>query len=507
MKKRITCVILVLILLFSLSPPVIAQETVPLICLPGFASIPLVVNDGAEDEYTVFPPSMETAKAALGLLGGVQGNSANSIIFGAINTLFNQLQCDAEGIPMDESVGVKTFSKSLLHHNDEAARYNYARAYGSLTGERVGWANVYIFSFDWRLDTMEAGRELATFIDMVKAETGSDKVNIVASSMGACVAYAYLAQNEQAADSLNTLVIASSAIMGTTLLGDLFTGKFKVTAPGLENLVSSMSDSNVFLNFLSGLFTDTLVFAAKLFKLENSAVMTQLKKDFYAYTAIPIFGNFVGLWNLVPTEVLNEALAFMFPSGVNPVFEEKVRAYASIRDDAEEILSSLMDAGVKLAIVSNYDSQMIPVVESDYVLSDSVIDTRYTSFGATTANRNTVLPDSVSGSYVSPDRMIDASTSLFPEITWFIKGLGHNAPYVVGEEPVNLIMWLLESKTQQNVLSNASFTQFLSYNKATGSISPVTESSSPSPFSSFSNLFSFIFSTLRNMVNRILKLY
>ena len=90
------------------------------------------------------------------------------------------------------------------------------------------------------------------------------------------------------------------------------------------------------------------------------------------------------------------------------------------------------------------------------------------SFGATSANIGKTLSKTylknvaASGmsSYVSKDNMIDASTCLFPDNTWFIKNLAHtNFPSCVN----TLIYEALSSKGQFTIKSNKSFPQFLEY--------------------------------------------
>jgi hypothetical protein len=72
--------------------------------------------------------------------------------------------------------------------------------------------------------------------------------------------------------------------------------------------------------------------------------------------------------------------------------------------------------------------------------------------------------------HISPDNIIDASTCMFPEYTWFVKGMMHtnfNSDYH------NLVKWILASETQPNVFDNPNFPQFLELNKVNDTLSPL----------------------------------
>jgi len=516
---KLISVLLALIMLSALFTPAFAYaadsgEALPLICLPGFAAIPIVANDGQANETNVFPPGLDSLGNITSKLTDIlRGIGTTEPLFTAINAVLEPLLCDEKGTPLDTGITVKSFDSSFAGYGFDDGLWDYTRAYGVLSGRKIGADKVYLYSFDWRLDVLEAGNGLAEFIDKVLAETGAGKVNIVASSMGASVAYSYAAQNDAHAKAkVNNLIMANSAIKGTSLIGDLFKGDFFITAAGLAGLAGSLTDSNDFLYMLAQTLVHTLLWGVKATNLENNAILKQLREDFYAQTAIPIFANFTGLWSMIPDEDADEAFAFMFPKGADPEVKAKILEYYALRAQAEDVLSGLMDAGVKLAVISNYGSNMLPVVKTDSIHSDTVIDTKYTSLGATCSSLNGTLPKGYTQAraccgydHVSPDNAIDASTCMFADITWFIKNLGHNAPYAVGEKPVDLIMWLLESEEQQYVWSNEDFPQFLSYDKKTGGMKPVGQDAEAC--GGILGFFRRVFQIFLKVVNYVLRLY
>ncbi|MBQ3135917.1 MAG: hypothetical protein IJB74_00400 [Clostridia bacterium] len=78
----------------------------------------------------------------------------------------------------------------------------------------------------------------------------------------------------------------------------------------------------------------------------------------------------------------------------------------------------------------------MPIIVDYDELSDSLIDLKDASFGATCSTATTTLSDKYIDSriaenpenakYISPDRMVDLSTGYFPETNWIVKNSVHS---------------------------------------------------------------------------------
>ena len=76
---------------------------------------------------------------------------------------------------------------------------------------------------------------------------------------------------------------------------------------------------------------------------------------------------------------------------------------------------------LNISIISKYGFQMVPICESNAAISDQYASVTRSSFGATTGTVYEPLPDDYiaareaegKASYISPDRLVDASTCLF----------------------------------------------------------------------------------------------
>lgn len=155
----------------------------------------------------------------------------------------------------------------------------------------------------------------------------------------------------------------------------------------------------------------------------------------------------------------------------------------NVQCKAGEILNKAKKDGVKIMIVAGYNKQRTPLVESYMANSDATVDTKYASVGATVADLNSTLPDGYVQKneagvhdHLSKDGVIDASTCLLPENTWFIKDMlhckihdGHKAMY----------NWFFYSESQPDVWSNEKYPQFLQNDVNAKTLTPLGTQARP----------------------------
>lgn len=152
-------------------------------------------------------------------------------------------------------------------------------------------------------------------------------------------------------------------------------------------------------------------------------------------------GTRSGYWTMITSDRYEEAKTFVFGDKDSEKYQhyagliEKLDNYGKqVRQCIPELLKSAEADGINICIVFKYGFQMPPVIESRFEQGDVWTTTRYSSLGATVSRIGTTLSDEYIESrkalgfekYISPDKQIDASTCLFPEYTWFIKGAIHD---------------------------------------------------------------------------------
>ena len=120
-------------------------------------------------------------------------------------------------------------------------------------------------------------------------------------------------------------------------------------------------------------------------------------------------------------------------------------------------------------IVAGYNIQRTPLVEAMNNHSDATVDTKYASAGATVALLDETLGDDYKQActdcghnHLSPDGVIDASTCILPENTWFIKDMLHS---ICHDGIMEMYNWFAYADEYYDVWSNPAYTQFLQNDK------------------------------------------
>lgn len=483
MKRSIICVLLSILMLFTLLVPSFAAEKkcncgkAPVVSVVGFGHVPLVNGDGTQ----VFAPEAKTIVEAVlpcvpALVKFLADNDAGALldsVIPAAKQLFDPIKCDENGNSVDPTVTVERFYEESCDTYDYKIKGDGQDGLSLECAKTVGGDHTFIFSHDWRRSPMDTAKDLNDYIQKVKTATGHSKVSINGQSMGTCIVQAYLAL--YGTKDIKNIGMFSGAFTGLEMCGDLFTGKLSVDADGVTDILVQAIKGSPEKSVLGELLKYTGLFEKVIEKLSPLLSEGEYKDRLYNELLIPYFGMYAGVWSFVPEETFDKAINYMYNNDSftfrpSDAYIEKLTAY---HDEVQKTLKERCteyyeDENICFSIVSNYNRQIAPVTPSSTMNSDGIIETYRTSYGATVANRNTVLGEnyvqinSDGHNHVSPDTVVDASTCAFPECTWFIKNLDHVKFY--SDSSAVLHAWLLNAKKQYTVHSNPLFTQFLYYN-------------------------------------------
>ncbi len=460
--KKIISVLLVLAILFSTATVAFAQSKnsyAPVIYVTGMANTSLVLDKGLETEKQVFGAEEEDMNAMIMelifpavffLLGGSYETFAKSLVT-AVEKVFEYIKYDADGEPM--------YNVSLEDENEVKSGYN-------------------TFLYDWRKDPMLVADELNSFILDVKEYYNSEKVCLVAESMGGVMTSAYI--YKYGYESIETIIYRSSAMYGLTLIGELFTNRVNLKSDVIANYING---------FLFGSSSDMIVYR-NLIRTVGAFVVSPLvnKLDrfinyqgqyIYDEFLIEVFGHLPGLWSFVPDEYYEEAKAFMLDEQKNAELIEKIDVYHyQVRPSINSTIKEMEADGVNVAFISHYGFWGVPATDSGYYMSDALIDTKFTSGGAICSDINSTLGEDYvqavndEHNHISVDNQIDASTCLLPEKTWIVKGMlhaWHSSDYR------DLVLWILTEGADADIYSNERFPQFLCNNEDDGATLPLTQ--------------------------------
>ena len=152
---------------------------------------------------------------------------------------------------------------------------------------------------------------------------------------------------------------------------------------------------------------------------------------------------------------------------------EKINRYnEEVRPYKTETLTTQNET-VNLYVLSRYNYPSVPLTPSWRKMSDAVVDTASSSFGATCADYGDKFSDEYVASRkdkstVNPDHTICSETCLFPEQTWFIKDMQHA---IMNGDMDNMVKEFLHYDGQATVTTFENYPRFLAFNEKDATIS------------------------------------
>lgn len=495
MMKKLISVLLAIVMLFSVtSIAFAAQEVVPVIVVSGMGR-PLyeVKEDGSKVQVwgpQAGPIVKAVAELAPALVYAVASDDFSDLNnhTTALKGMFDVISRNPDGTPKYNVVS-DVYPESIGNYLDDEFFADHGSGEASIclaAADEVGYDNTYFFCYNWTNSAITLAAQLNDFIENVKAEKNVDKVKLVACSMGGTITMSYLA--DYGYDSVDTVVMASTAFLGTEIVGQLFTKRMDIS---IDALLAYFGE------FLGNDFVNTLLETIKRAVNNNNsdlipsvdaaieALVNNLDSLLYADLFMDTFVTLPGFWSLIPASYYEEAKATLFTDREEYSFlENEIDHYIyDVQSRAQEIIAEAQAEGVNYYITATYLCPGIPVYENYTNYTDNLVDLNYSSGMATVAPYGTLLdPDAVnedaictdeSHNHISSDLIVDASSCFLPERTWIIKGVAHMA-YTYQTELCSLITYLLTTEDYVDIYTNPAYPQFTEFDKSTGKLSSMT---------------------------------
>ncbi len=508
MKKFIALILAVVLSLSIMAPAACAVDAndTPIVILRG-DGVELVNRDENGKETEIWPIGSgdfegkigETAKNILipflteGLLLN-EWDNYYKVCYEELSPIMEDVVLDENGSPRNNS----GLSASSINSNRTSCKTD--RRYKSHYE-----ATDYTFYYDWRLspydvpygETERIVDLLHAYIQKVSSVNGGRKVTLAGNCLGGSYVLAYLEEYGNAG-LIKNVFFNSTVGNSSAILTDVFCGDIKVDAKGLQRFADEYIDADA--DTIAGMIdvapviNEVIVTTLDLFvQLGIVDMLGQTIDDIYQKVyevlvpmlIIAFYGTMPGYWTIIQPERLDEAINFVFGPEGSEYRTKYAGVIAKIYDyfnqtgsHTEDIIKACQANGIHFGATAKYGVQMYPFVESQDQLSDEMADLEHASFGATVAKSvYDVLPDSHiqaaiangTDNYISPDKQIDASTSLFKDSVWFEKNMPHNAwayDYKVIEA--------FAANDNFNVNSDPNLPQFVVRIPGTGIIDPDT---------------------------------
>lgn len=474
--KKIISLVLVLVLTFTMAVPAFAAQDkkasdstydgYPIIIVRGInfggliykSSGSLAMNFKAEDVFKLLGNMFK---------GAFVDKNKDFFVDSAIDfvwDLMGNIASDKDGSSLNKDVTANYYNKSMANYTLDG-NFSYSREDGMVRTacELVGAENTYYYNYDWRLSPKELAYELDELVETAKKDSGKNKVKMVCSSMGGMVATAYFYYcGGESVDSCTYLCAAQN---GTYVAGEALSGNVEIVPEAADYLFKSMTrGSGEAVEFIMNLLGKSGIYNLLAFLL-NKFVDKNLDKV-YDEALRDILATSVGLWGLCPDECFDSALEYIFGGREKeyPVLMEKLAECEKFVKSTEKTLDKAAKQGVKLSFITDYDMGLVPVYSRSVLQGDTILEAELTSNYATVAKQGETLSDEyiskADSKYISPDKVIDASTALYKDSTWFVK----NAPHVAcdyGTEYSDFVFSIILSENQPTVNSFSQYPQFM----------------------------------------------
>ena len=324
--------------------------------------------------------------------------------------------------------------------------------------------HTYYFAYNSFGNHIDLANELYDFIQMVKEQTGHDKVNLVPLSQGASIFSAMLEYRPEVMDQIHKVLLVVPAIGGSIIIGDVFNDRI--------NFLNKDYLYNGFLEEMRLLdeYTARLIEIAVRI-LPDEVVMATLQKGVKHLVENTMIRS-TGMWALCPPEDYPTAAERYLSSPEMANIREQTDKYYQAQLHARDNIKKLVDKGVQVFDIAEYNFPVINVPERwNQMNGDFIIHLDSTSLGAYSVNYGETLPDDYQQkntycdnpehNHISPDRVVDASAGLLPDTTFYFNRQRHDQT-AFNDVILKIAMHLIADEEIKDVYSMPEFPQFLS---------------------------------------------
>ena len=350
----------------------------------------------------------------------------DKVAYEAAATAFSIQKCDDEGNYVN-NLKTQRWNYPLSQMTEKEVEWVYRMVPMQRIVDIIKANHTYFYTFNLVGDPMQSAKELDEYIDMVKKQTGHDKVDLLPVSLGGTILTAYL--DAYGHKDINSIVGVVACLNGTDIVADMMARDFNISDEYLhhEYIPTILKESNGrgTLGYLINCILHILPQAG------FNALLTGAMSGLLDTMVL----NCPQMWAMIPS-YRYDALASRYLSA-KPVLKAKTDRFQQARLNLKQNILDAVADGVKVNFISGsglaFGEEMYTFfsimsssgkVNSDGIinLSSTALGTTGTVGGATIAKQAHDNPDYPGYSYISPDGTIDISTAVLPDNTWvFLK--------------------------------------------------------------------------------------
>ncbi len=342
----------------------------------------------------------------------------------AASAAFWVQECDDNGNHVN-NLQTKRWNHPISEMTEDDKQWLYRMIPLQSIEKEIGGDHIYMFTFNLVGDPLASADDLDAYIDMVKEQTGHNKVTLLPVSLGGTILTSYLYKYGHS--KVDEIVNVVACLDGTDVVADMMDRKW------------NLADDYFYHDFIPPILGDDAALGylinCILHIIPRSGVDALLSG---AISAIldTIMINCPQIWAMIPS-YRYDALAKRYLSDpAKAQLKKKTDDFQQARLTLKDNILKAVADGVKVNTIAGanldlgeQDYTFFNIVASaDKVNSDGIINLSSTTLGATGAAGNSTLGAGYKQvneckvkpgySYVSPDNMVDVSTSVLPDNTW-----------------------------------------------------------------------------------------
>ncbi len=322
----------------------------------------------------------------------------------------------------------------------------------------AGAEHLYVFNYVSTGNMIQTANALYDYIQFVKEDTGSNKVNLVPVSQGGSIANGLFKVYEEKgisiAKDVNRIVFTVPALDGANLLGDAYRYGINDESEALyTTMFTSLLGENNILSYVLSLAV-RLMPKADVSNLLDIIGDTLINK-YLRYSTL--------MWGLIPSGHYPDCREkYLSEAGLEEIRRQADWYYdAQLRSDY--FILKAKREGVKVFDIVDTNVQLYQLAASyKTTQADGIIQVDSTSMGAYSVNVNTPLPEDYKSGFgncynpfhdhADPERIIDARAGLLPDTTFYFSGQNH-ATTASNDVIMSLIIHLLTDENFVDVYS------------------------------------------------------
>ena len=349
--------------------------------------------------------------------------------YNAASAAFWVQECDENGDYIN-NLKTKRWNHPISEMNEDDKDWLYTMIPLQNVEAVYGGDHIYLYTFNLVGDPMKSADELDEYIQMVKEQTGHDKVTLLPVSLGGTILTAYL--DAYGHKDIDQIINVVACLNGTDIVADMFDRKWNLEDEFLyHEFIPPILGDDVALGYLINIVLH-IIPRSGVNAILTGAVSAILDK---------MMVNCPQIWAMIPS-YRYDALAERYLKD-KPVLKARTDRFQQARLNLEDNILAAVADGVE---VNTLAAANLDFGEQDYTFfgivasasehnSDGIINLSSTTIGATGAPGNKTLADveytrekkctNPDHNHVSPDNMVDTSTAVLPENTWIFLDQHH----------------------------------------------------------------------------------